>query len=132
MTSTPVRTSIHIDSFAHKTSIPVATKIGPLLVSSIIPPFNAGTRDLPATVEAQIDNLFLHAGNMLAAAGASWEHVAKMTFFVADISARAKIDAVWTRVFPDPESRASRHTLVVTGEPGGPALTCEFLAWIGD
>ncbi len=38
------RRSIEIESFSHQNPIPAATRIGPLLVSSIIPPFDAGTR----------------------------------------------------------------------------------------
>jgi enamine deaminase RidA (YjgF/YER057c/UK114 family) len=122
------RRSIDIDSFAHQNPIPAATRIGPLLVSSIIPPFDAGTRKVPETVAAQVENLFLHIANMLAAAGASFDDVAKITFFVNDIKHRDAINEPWAARFPDAASRPSRHTMVVAG--GGPAISCEFTAYI--
>jgi 2-iminobutanoate/2-iminopropanoate deaminase len=122
------RRSIDIDSFAHQNPIPAATRIGPLLVSSIIPPFDAGTRKVPETVEAQIENLFLHIGNMLTEAGGTFDHVAKITFFVTDIKVRDAINEPWLKRFPEPASRPSRHTMLVTG--GGPAISCEFSAYI--
>jgi 2-iminobutanoate/2-iminopropanoate deaminase len=122
------RRSIDIQSFAHQNPIPAATRIGPLLVSSIIPPFDAGTRKVPEAVDAQIENLFLHIGNMLTEAGASFDDVAKITFFVSDIRYRDAINEPWLKRFPDPASRPSRHTMVVAG--GGPAISCEFSAYI--
>ena len=41
------RKSIHIDGLSHLTAIPVATRIGPLLISSVIAPFDPGTRQVP-------------------------------------------------------------------------------------
>ena len=46
------RKSIAIESLSHLTAIPVATKIGPLLVSSVVAPFDPGTRVVPDTVKA--------------------------------------------------------------------------------
>lgn len=124
------RRSIDISGFAHQNPIPAATRIGPLLVSSVIAPFDPGTRKAPPEVEAQIANLFSHIGEMLAAGGADWRHVAKITFFVKDIEARDAINGPWAEKFPDPASRPARHTLVVPG--AGRVITCEFLAYIED
>lgn len=123
------RRSLEITSFAHQNPIPAASRVGPLVASSIIAPVDPGTRNLPDTVEAQLDNLFHHVGEMLAAAGADWQHVAKMTFFVADLRYREAINKPWTEKFPDPDSRPARHTQKV--EPAGKVLvTCDFLAFV--
>lgn len=124
------RRSIEIDSFVHTNPIPCATRIGPLIESSIIPPFSAGGREVPETIEEQIDNLFLHMGNMLDVAGASWDDMAKITFFVQDPSeSRAALNAPWEQKFPDPASRPSRHNLQVPG--GGPVkISCVFTAYV--
>ena len=63
------RTSIEIESLSHLAPLPAASKVGTLLESSITTPFNPGTRDLPETFEAQAENLFVHMGQMLGAAG---------------------------------------------------------------
>ena len=124
------RQSIDISSFQHANPIPCATRIGPLIESSIIPPFNDGSRDVPDTLAEQIDNLFLHMGNMLTEAGAGWGDMAKVTFFVADAAAsREALNGPWVERFPDAASRPSRHNLQVPG--GGPVqISCVFTAYV--
>lgn len=125
------RKSIEIESFQHANPIPVATRIGPLLASGIIPAFNPGTRELPDTVDEQIGNLFTHIGNALAAGGGSWDDVAKITFFANDPDARGKINPFWLEKFPVADSRPSRHTQI-TPNGGPPAVSCDFIAYIED
>ena len=120
------RKSIHIDGLSHLTAIPVASRIGPLLVSSVIAPFDPGTRNVPATLEAQAANIFSHVEKMLTAAGGNWSHVAKMEFWAPSAEARAVIDGPWAQKFPDPESRPARHTH--TGQGG--AMSASFMAFI--
>jgi 2-iminobutanoate/2-iminopropanoate deaminase len=124
------RQSIEIDTFAHQNPIPAATRIGPLVVSSIIPSFNPGTRDVPGTTEEQLENLFLHVGKMLEGAGASWADMARMTFYVSDASVRDAINGPWAERFPDAASRPSRYTQVVAGPAG--MVSCDFLAYVED
>ena len=124
------RKSIECSSFKHANPIPCATRIGPLIESSIIPPTNDGSRDVPDTLEEQIDNLFLHMGNMLTEAGASWDDMAKITFFVADPAAsRPALNGPWEERFPDPESRPSRHNLQVPAS-GKAQISCVFTAYV--
>jgi 2-iminobutanoate/2-iminopropanoate deaminase len=120
------RRSIHIEGLSHQTAIPVASRIGPLLVSSVIAPFDPGTRNAPASLEAQVANIFVHVEKMLKAAGGDWTHVAKMEFWAPSAEARAVIDGPWAQKFPDPESRPARHTH--TGQGG--AISASFMAWI--
>ncbi len=125
------RRSIETDTFSHENPIPSATRVGPLIESSIIPPFNRGVRELPESLEEQIENLFMHMGAMLEQANANWDHVAKITFFVGDASARGAINAPWLKRFPDPESRPSRHTQVVDIK-GPMKISCVFTAYVSD
>ena len=122
------RRSIRIDGLSHLTAIPVATRIGPLITSSVIAPFDPGTRNVPDGWDAQYANLFRHVGLMLAEAGADWRHVAKMEFWIPDASARAALEGPWTEKFPDERSRPSRHTHV--GE--GPVATASFIAYVDE
>jgi enamine deaminase RidA (YjgF/YER057c/UK114 family) len=122
------RRSIEIDGFGHANPIPAASRVGPLLVSSIIPARDPGSDHIPDDVEAQIDNLFRHVGAMLAAAGAGWEDVAKMTFYVPDLALRDTINGPWAAHFPDAASRPARHTQVAPG--GAKTLSCDFLAYV--
>ncbi len=126
------RKSIEIEGFKHANPIPAATRIGPLVMSSITPPTTPGSRDIPDTLEAQIDNLFTHVDQMLDGAGATWDHVAKMTFYVTDPAAsRPALNGPWLERFPNPESRPARHNMKVEG--GGPAqISCTFVAYVND
>ena len=126
------RKSINIESFEHINPIPAATRIGPYVTCSITPPYNSGTRELPETLEEQIDNLFIHVGQMLDGAGAMWGDVAKMTFYVTDpATSREALNGPWEQHFPDPTCRPSRHNLKVPGN--GPVLiSCDFVAFVTD
>jgi 2-iminobutanoate/2-iminopropanoate deaminase len=124
------RRSIEITSFSHVNPIPAASRIGPLLVSSVIPPRDPGSERVPHEVDAQIANLFHHMGEMLVVAGGDWRHVAKVTFFVADAAVRDTINGPWVEHFPDSASRPARHTQV--SPTAGRAISCEFLAYIDD
>ena len=68
-------------------------------------------------------------GQALANADASWDDVAKITFFANDPDARGKINPHWLERFPDPESRPSRHTQITQGG-GRPSISCDFIAYI--
>ncbi len=124
------RRSIEIEGFGHVNPIPAASRVGPLLVSSIIPARDPGGDRIPDDVESQLANLFHHVGAMLAAAGADWRHIAKMTFYVPDLALREAINGPWAERFPDPESRPARHTQIAPG--GAKVVSCDFLAYVED
>ncbi len=124
------RTSIEIPTLGHVTPIPVAARIGPLIESSIITPYDPGTRDVPAALGAQVDNLFTHMGDILEAAGAGWADVAKVTFFTEDPGrTRQALNRRWLEVFPNPGSRPARHTMH-SPAPGTAEVACVFTAYV--
>ena len=102
------RRSIAIDGLSHLTAIPCATRIGPLITSSVIAPFNPGTREAPEDISDQYANVFRHVSLMLKEAGAGWQHV-KDGIWVPDSDARAPLEPFWLEKFPDEQSRPSRH-----------------------
>jgi enamine deaminase RidA (YjgF/YER057c/UK114 family) len=120
------RRSIHIDGLSHLTAIPVASRVGPLVMSSVIAPFDPGTRTMPDGVEAQLANIFTHVGAMLEAAGATWDDVVKMNFWMADPAQRALVDGPWVEHFPDEASRPARHTHATTAT----FVSADFTAYI--
>ena len=124
------RRSIEVVSVSHVNPIPAASRVGPLLVSSVIPPRDPGLETIPKDVEGQLANLFHHMGEILAKAGGDWRHVAKVTFFVADVAVRDAINTPWVEHFPDPDSRPARHTQV--SPTAGRAISCDFMAYIDD
>ena len=120
------RRSIHIDGLSHQTAIPVASRIGPLLVSSVISPFNPGSRDVPPDAITQAANIFRHVDLMLNAGGGDWSDIAKMEFWVVNAEGRVVIEGLWIERFPDPASRPARHTHV----GGVTQMSASFLAYI--
>jgi 2-iminobutanoate/2-iminopropanoate deaminase len=123
------RKSIEIESFKHVNPIPAASRLGPLLVSSVIAPRDPGEATVPDTAEAQYANLFHHIGQMLEVAGADWRHIARITFFVPDAAFRDACNPIWVEHFPDADSRPARHTQVLSNTK---IATCEFIAYIDD
>lgn len=113
----------------HATPIPTASRVGPLLASSVVVPFAVGTRDVPTDLDAQVANVFERVGLILAVAGGGWDDVARMTFFVTGPGSRDAIDSAWEKHFPYAGSRPARHTQVAT-LPAGMEVQCEFLAYL--
>ena len=126
-----MRRSIEIEGFKHSNPIPAASRIGPLIETGIIVPFNPGSSEVPDGLEDQIDNLFKHIGAILEAADADWRHVAKINFFVTDLDARATINGPWLEHFPDAETRPARHTQTIDGS-GPVKVSCVFTAYVED
>ena len=79
------RESIYVASYTHSTPIPAACRIGPMIWSGPISPYHRGTRDIPTDIDEQFENLFTNMGDILDAAGATWEQIGKIEFYVADV-----------------------------------------------
>ncbi len=108
----PKRKSINGSNPRHENPIPNASRIGNLVMSSVIGGTNPGTRELPATFEAQVANVFAHIRHDIEAAGGGVDDIIKITFWVQDpAKQRALLNTEWLKLFPDPESRPARHTL---------------------
>lgn len=123
------RKAIEAPGIVHANPLPSAAMVGPMLETSVIPPFNPDSRDIPESVDAQIANLFTHIGSILEIAEGTWDDIIKITFFVKDGDVRPAINGPWLEHFPDAETRPARHTQVVGGE--GPAVAkCSFTAYI--
>jgi enamine deaminase RidA (YjgF/YER057c/UK114 family) len=125
------RRSIEAKDYSHKTGIPTGSRIGPLLASSVIVGFDPGTRNLPSDGVDQVANVYRHVGAILEAAGASWEHVAKMTFHITEADLKDAVEAEWLQRFPDPDSRPARFTNIKGGD-SPLKVQGEFLAYITD
>ncbi|HLY80847.1 MAG TPA: RidA family protein [Caulobacteraceae bacterium] len=124
----PRRQSVNFPGFAHSNPIPNASRIGNVLMSSVISGVDPGTRNYPPTLAGQIANIFTHIGRAVEAAGGTPADIIKITFYVRDQAAgRAALNDEWVKMFPDPDSRPARHTLAATGD-GPSQVTCDFVA----
>jgi 2-iminobutanoate/2-iminopropanoate deaminase len=123
------RRSIEIEGFHHVNPIPAASRVGPLLVSSVIAGRDLGSDTVPDDAAAQIANVFSHVEAIIHAAGADWRHIVRMNFWVPDIAVRPLINGPWLEHFPDADSRPARHTQVAADQA---AVSCEFVAYVED
>ena len=108
------RKSINGSRARHENPIPNASRVGNVVMSSVIGGTKPGTRELPASLEEQVANVFAHIRHDVEAAGGSVDEIIKINFWVKDPgSQRAALNAEWVKMFPDPESRPARHTLTL-------------------
>ena len=122
------RRSYDIGSMQHSNPIPAVTRVGPLVMSSVVASRDPGTTEVPDAIEAQIANLFRHVDEMLRTVGAEWRHIAKMNFYLPSLDLRKELNDPWLEHFPDPASRPARHTQV--GSAG--YAQCDFIAYVHD
>jgi len=125
------RRSINGARARHQNPIPNASRIGNIVMSSVISGTNPGTRELPPDLAGQMANLFAHVRADIEAAGGSVDDIIKMTFWMQDpATGRASINDEWVKMFPNEASRPARHTQ--PSSSGGNALvTCDFVAVLG-
>lgn len=77
-------------------------------------------------VEAQAARAMLNLGNVLEAAGCTFEDVVKTTIFLADMADFAKVNAVYGRFVTDPPP--ARSTVQVAALPKGGRVEIEAIA----
>jgi enamine deaminase RidA (YjgF/YER057c/UK114 family) len=105
------RQSINSPAPRHENPIPNASRIGNIVMSSVIGGSNPGTRILPPTLDEQLANVFAAIKGDVEAAGGTVDDILKITFYVKDpIKDRPVINTHWVKLFPDPEARPARHS----------------------
>lgn len=121
---------VEVEGLGHGAQpIPLAVRLGPLLATGGISGVDRSTGDIPDAADDEVANVFANVAAVLDAAGADSSAVAKMTFFVRDRSMRDVINQHWVAMFPAPDDRPARHTLV-HDLPGRMQVQVEVLAFI--
>ena len=125
------RKSINGSRARDENPIPNASRIGNIVMSSVIGGTRPGTRELPASLEEQVANVFAHIRHDIEAAGGSVDDIIKITFWVKDpVLQRAALNTEWVKMFPDPQSRPARHTLVLPADNRA-LVQADFTAVLG-
>ena len=119
--------SIEVENIGHNSPIPVASRVGNVLATSVIGGRDLKTGKLPPDSDAQIRNAFESLKAILAKGGMGLGDVVKVTCWVSDDSVRDQINKYWLECWPDAHKRPARHTLV---QPlrGGALLNMDALA----
>lgn len=121
--------SIHIAGASHKAPIPAAARVGPILCTSAVSGKDPVSGELPADIASQARNTFANLRAVLAAGGASMDHVVKFSVTIQSEAVREAINAEWLAAFPDPHDRPARH-IVVANLQHGMQLQIEAMAVI--
>ena len=125
------RKSINGSRARDENPIPNASRVGNIVMSSVIGGTRPGTRELPASLEEQVANVFVHIRHDIEAAGGSVDDIIKITFWVKDpVLQRAALNTEWVKMFPDPQSRPARHTLVLPADNRA-LVQADFTAVLG-
>lgn len=123
------RRSIEVDGFKHGAQpIPAASRIGNIVMTGGVHGMDPATGKLPDDVEQQATLMFANLGRILAAAGAGFDDVVKMTVWVKVAEARASVNREWLLAFPDAASRPARHTLQNDYLPSNMLVQCDAVA----
>jgi 2-iminobutanoate/2-iminopropanoate deaminase len=122
------RQSVNFPGFAHSNPIPNASRIGNIMMSSVISGVDPGTRSMPPDLAGQVANLFAHVRNAVEAAGGHVDDIIKINFWMKEpATGRAALNGEWVKMFPDEASRPARHTLALVTD-GDALVTCDFVA----
>ena len=106
------RQSVNFPGFAHQNPIPNASRIGNVMMSSVISGVDPGTRNMPPDLAKQVTNLFTHVRTAIASAGGTPDDIIKMTFWMKDPgTGRAALNEEWLKMFPDATSVFGRATM---------------------
>ena len=125
------RQSINFPGFSHVNPIPNASRIGNIMMSSVISGRDPATNEMPDDMAAQGGNIFSHIRSAMAAAGGTPEDIIKITFWVRDPgTGRAALNGEWEKMFPDENSRPARHTQSLAAS-GPSQVSCDFVAVFG-
>lgn len=122
------RISIEVEGLGHgATPIPSACRVGNMISSGGIAGIDPVTHQMPDDLAGQAAAMFANVRRIVEAAGGTTDGIMKMTIWVHDRSARAVIDPLWLKMFPDAKSRPARHTLAYQ-LPAPMLIQCDFLA----
>ena len=111
--------------------IPPATKTGPIVTSGGVSGMDPNTNKVVEDVTEQARLAFMHVRNIMKEAGGTPDDIAHMTVYVKAREARAVINKEWVAMFPNPESRPTRHTIQYDALADPMQLQLQFIAYVG-
>ncbi len=124
------RTSVYVEGFNHKNPIPAGCRVGPLLESGSIQGNDPATGKPADTVEQQCRYMLDNVRRIIVAGGGEIQDIVKLTVWMKDRNQRPALNVVWLEMFPDPQSRPARHTIIASELDMGKLIECSFTAWI--
>ncbi|MER7796783.1 Rid family hydrolase [Microbacterium sp. NPDC096154] len=121
------RESVELSGFGHANPIPAASRKGPFVFSGAFTGRHPATRELPATLDEQVANVFAHVRALMAEVGGGVEDIMRMTVYLVDFRDREALNREWIAMFPDAASRPARH-VVKADLDGGLLVQADLIA----
>jgi enamine deaminase RidA (YjgF/YER057c/UK114 family) len=125
------RRNIEVPGLEHSNPIPLATMIGPFLVSGGIPGRDPATGKTGGDFETQVVLMFQNIRRVMEAAGGSTDDIIKVSVWINSGNSKQVLNREWTAMFPDEHSRPARHTFVYDDLPLDYQVQCEVQAVVG-
>lgn len=123
------RHTIYLEEFSHGNPIPVACRIGDLLVSGIVYGRDPETGKAADTLDRQCALMFQHMRTVVEAGGGTIDDIVKITVWMNDRSQRDPLNREWLAMFPDPDNRPVRQAMAAN-LTNGILIQCDFIARI--
>jgi 2-iminobutanoate/2-iminopropanoate deaminase len=101
-----------VAGIGHNAPIPMGSRVGSVVFSSGIMGADPASGQLPEDGREQVRLVFRNLRTFLEAAGVSDDDVVRMTVYLSSDELRSAVNDEWLVMFPDPDSRPARHTLV--------------------
>ena len=115
------RKSINYPGFKHENPIPNASRIGNILMSSIISGRDPQTSQMPPELDAQVTNIFKQIKLCVEAAGGTVDDIIKVNFWMKDpATGRKALNGEWSTMFPGSRVAAGASHAGAAGERGQP------------
>lgn len=125
----PRRVSIAVDGLHHGSNpIPVASVVGGILVTGAVFGLDPATQTMAPEAEGQMQVMFDNVGRILAAAGGTWDDIARVSVNLHPSVDRSLLNEAWVRTFPDERSRPARQVHAAPHLQHGMLVQCDVLA----
>ncbi len=111
--------------------IPLATRIGSLLVTGPIPGKDPETGQTGVDIESQCALMFANIPRVMEAAGGSIDDIIKLSVWLK-VDDKTHLNQQWLAMFPDRESQPARHTFQNQDLPQNYLVQCEITAVFED
>jgi 2-iminobutanoate/2-iminopropanoate deaminase len=105
--------SFEIPPVKHNAPIPMAAKVGNVVMTSGVMGADPQTGQVPESLEEQAKNCFINLETVLTKAGATKDDVVRVTVFIKSNQNRQLVNPPWLEMFPDENARPARHQTVV-------------------
>ncbi len=125
------RIVLKVPGLEHMHPIPLATRMGSLLVTGPISGKDPETGETGVDLESECALMFANLPRIMEAAGGSIDDIIKLSVWLEGDD-KTHLNKEWLAMFPDVESRPVRHTFQNQDLPQNYRVQCEITAVFED